>query len=216
MRMDSVNRWTNSRGAKNIPRFERTRSSAFSKLWNRSRWILRRFWFKLTALEHDTLKLMPEMVESTITCIPQLTILISKKIISRTVWATNKWSTPSDRARQVALEKLSRWSRCQLCLVRSVHQKRTERNLFQKSKCHSFKKKKRSRKIGTRSKRDWPVFLECVPEKLERFFFLKKGHSLFWNAFPSVLFYEHFSLDSYIFLLFRKSWQIFRINITYY
>jgi hypothetical protein len=36
--------------------------------------------------------------------------------------------------------------------------------------------------------------LECVPEKLERFFFLKKGHSLFWNAFPSVRFYEHFSL----------------------
>ncbi len=49
--------------------------------------------------------------------------------------------------------------------------------------------------------------LECVPEKLERFFFLKKGHSLFWNAFSSVLFYEHFSLGNVCAFskIFRKS-----------
>ncbi len=74
------------------------------------------------------------------------------------------------------------------------HQKRTKRNLFQKSKCHFFKKKKRFRKIGTRSKWDWPVRLRMRSRKTGTFFFLKKGHSLFWNAFPSVLFYEHFSL----------------------
>ncbi len=109
---------------------------------------------------------------------------LKKKIILRTVWATNKWSTPSDRARRVALEKLSRRSRCQLCLVRSVHQKRTERNLFQKSKCHFFKKKKRSRKIGTRSKRDWPVRLRMRSRKTGTFFFLKKRAFTFLERVP--------------------------------
>jgi hypothetical protein len=36
--------------------------------------------------------------------------------------------------------------------------------------------------------------LECIPLFLERFFFLKKGHSLFWNAFFAVLFDGYFSL----------------------
>jgi hypothetical protein len=42
---------------------------------------------------------------------------LKKNKILKTVWATNNWSTPLDRARRVVLEKVSRRIRCQLHLL---------------------------------------------------------------------------------------------------
>ncbi len=156
--MDSLNWWTNSRQSRIILRKERTHSLAFSKLWNRSTWILRQFRFKLTALEHDRLKLIPEMVESTMTCTPTADSTDFKKNILKTVWATNNWSTPLDRARRVVLEKISRRIRCQLHLL-----------LFDNScrKCES-----RWNWPRPRSKKVKALFLrkKSVPVFLDRFF----------------------------------------------
>ncbi len=115
--MDSLNWWTNFRQSRIILRKERTHSPSFCKLWNRSTWILLQFWFKLTALERDTLKLIREMVESTMTYTCSWQFWFQKNNILKKVWATNNWSTLLDRARRVVLEKVSPRIRCQLPLL---------------------------------------------------------------------------------------------------
>jgi hypothetical protein len=67
----------------------------------------------------------------------------------------------------------------------------TAENAFQKNEWPFFKKRKRSRKLERVLDRS---ILERIPILLERCFFLKKGQSLFWNAFFTVLFYGYFSL----------------------
>jgi hypothetical protein len=67
--------------------------------------------------------------------------------------------------------------------MRSVHQKRTERTLFPKSKCHFFKKKNVPEKLERVLKGIDRAVLECVPEKLERFF-LKKRAFTFLERVP--------------------------------
>jgi len=89
LRMDSSNWRTHSKQSNIILRKKRRILRRSLNFWALSYGFNRNFNSKLTALQHDTLKLVPKMAEPSISCTPQLTILISKKNISKIVWATN-------------------------------------------------------------------------------------------------------------------------------
>jgi hypothetical protein len=103
VRMDSLNWWTHSRRSKTILRKKEYILRRSLNCWTLPSGFNDNFDSKLTASEHDTLKLVLKMAEPSMSCTRVVPIKRTKNGISKTVWATNNLSTLLDRAHRVTL-----------------------------------------------------------------------------------------------------------------